>query len=128
MKFISNTIPKPSLGVDYSGEVSQVVPDQSLSLEQILIRFTRGEPVPVGHETSEGIQDVDLEKLSKADLVDRFEYVEHLKSVRKQYEMQEAEKKKAEKLEAEKKAKAEEEKRIRIAARKLAAEKAPKAQ
>lgn len=106
MKYKKTSIPNPSLGVDYSKEVDQVVPDQSMSLQEILARFTRGEPVPVGHETSEGIQEHDLEKLKHADLVDKAEYKEKLEEIKTKYEKQEAAKakkqkqKEAEELEA----------------------------
>lgn len=106
MKYKKTSIPNPSLGVDYSKEVDQVVPDQSMSLQEILARFTRGEPVPVGHETSEGIQEDDLEKLKHADLVDKAEYKEKLEEIKTKYEKQEAAKakkqkqKEAEELEA----------------------------
>jgi len=121
MEFKSNAIPMPALGVSYKGQKKIVVPDQSLSLKEILTRFTRGEAVPVGHAvTHDEDTDVDLEKMRYADLVDRAEYVDSLKEVKRKFEEQEAKKKKAEAERAKAIAKAEEEKRIRIAAKKYA--------
>jgi len=127
MRFKSIAIPKVTQGVSFVGEVDQVVPDQSMSLAYILERFTRGEAVPVGHEGHfDEESDIDLEKLQKADLVDKAEYVERLEDVKKRHEKQE-------KAKAVKKAEADalaakvaEEKRIRIAARKLAKENSAK--
>lgn len=120
MKYRSISLPKPSLGESFIGVVDTVVPDQSMSLKEILTRFTRGEPVPVGHETSHAEMDVDLEKLAHADLVERAEYRSKLDEVKKRFETQEAKRKADEKAAADKAAKAAEEKRIRIAAKKLA--------
>lgn len=80
------SIPKPSEGMDYSKEEYIVVPDQSLSLEEILQRFTRGEPLDIlmdGEYDDES--DIDLEKLQKADLVDKNDYIEYLKNVQKRF-------------------------------------------
>lgn len=120
MKYKLTSLPLPSLGESYVGVPDEVVPDQSMSLREILSRFTRGEAVPVGHDTSEGIQDEDLEKLKHADLVDKAEYMEKLKDVQRTHEAQEKAKAKKAAEEAAKAAKAAEERRIRIAARKLA--------
>lgn len=125
MKFKSIALPKPSEGVDYKSEKDEVVPDQSMSLEYILQRFTRGEPLSVGHDVTfveevPGFLDVDLEKLATSDLVDKEEYIDMLRKVKVAYDKQE--KKKADDKAAEDalKAKAAEQKRIRIEARKLA--------
>lgn len=88
-------MPAPSDGVDFSKEESVVVPDQSMSLQEILERFTRGEPLPVMHETQYGDDDLDnplnedLEKMANADLVDKAEYRDRLKEVQVNYEKQE---------------------------------------
>lgn len=131
MKFKKSSIPVPSEGTDYSNEVDQVVPDQSMSLDEILTRFTRGEQLPVGMDVQEGDDsdnplNVDLEKLANSDLVDKEEFIDKLKELQSQYNKQEKEK--AEK-EAEKKRKefeALDAKRIRIAAKKLAAKESTK--
>lgn len=111
MKFKSNAFPKPCLGQKEFGPVL-VVPNQAMSLEEILERFTRGEPVAVGRDISYHESDDDLEKVSKMDLVDRDEYIEKLKQTQKDFDKQEK-----------RKAAKEREKLVKEAAEKLAAEK-----
>lgn len=133
MKYKKSSIPEPSLGEDYSNEVDQVVPDQSMSLDEILTRFVRGEALPVGMDVQEGDEDadptlsnVDLEKLANSDLVDKAEFVDRLTELQKKYNDQEKEKAR---LLAEKKQKeyeALDQKRIRLAAKKLAAKESTK--
>lgn len=127
MKYKLSSLPEPSLGEDYSNEVDQVVPDQSMSLEEILTRFVRGESLPVGMEVQEGDDsdnplNVDLEKLANSDLVDKEEFVGKLRDLQARYDAQE--KKKAAELEEKKRKEFAEKdaKRIRMAARKLAKE------
>lgn len=124
MKYNSIALPAPSVGKSFVGQVSLVVPDQSMSLHEILHRFTRGEAIPVGHAVAYDDQadtsDVDLEKVRHMDLVDREEYIDTLRDVQKKHAAQEAAKEKETlriRSEAAKKA---EERRVRIAARKLA--------
>lgn len=121
MKFKKLAIPEPSEGIDYSDEVSLVIPDQSLSLEEILQRFTRGEELPVGFEGvfDEETED-DLEKLGRADLVDKYEYSQKMQEIQKEFEAQEKAREKAEREAEEKRQQAELDKKIRIAAKKLA--------
>lgn len=90
MKFLSVATPKPSIGVSFEGEPIQVVPNQSMSLQEILERFTRDESLPIGHhgEFFDGGDD-DLEKIQHADLVDRQEFNEKLNETKKRYEKQE---------------------------------------
>lgn len=96
MKFRSTTIPKPAQGADFSKEKVQVVPDQSLSLQEILTRFTRGEPLEIGREVNFHDSPDDLEKIAHLDLVEREEYIESMKEIQKRYkEQEEARKKKA---------------------------------
>jgi len=131
MKYKGKAIPKPSPGVDFTNEKSIVVPDQSMSLEEILRRFTRSESLPVGKKTEYGDEsdnplNVDLEKLAKSDITERHEYMDKLDEVQKQYNRQE--KIKAEdlkKAEAER-AKIAEQKRINLAAKRLAKENSKK--
>lgn len=128
MKFKKLSIPEPSVGTDYFDVIDQVVPDQSMSLDEILTRFVRGESLPVGFDVQEGdenetrpeLADVDLEKLANSDLVDKAEFVDKLKNLQYAYDKQEREK--AEIIKAEKQKKFEEldKKRIRMEARKLA--------
>lgn len=77
------------------------VPNQSLSLKEILRRFVRNETVPVGKDTSYATYaDVDLEKIQHADLVDRAAFIGKLSEISRLYQIQEKKKQ----LEAEEKA------------------------
>lgn len=112
MKYKSRSIPGPSVGLVFTDKKS-VLPNQSLSLQEILERFTRGEPLEIGREGAtydDGPED--LEKLSHMDLVDRAEYINKLKQTSKTWEKQE--KRKAEK---------EKERLDKLAVEKLAADK-----
>lgn len=110
IKYKSVSWPEASTGEKPSG-VKLTVPDQSLSLQEILTRFTRNEPLPVGNRVSYHESDDDLEKIQHMDLVDREEFVEKLKTTQKDYEKQEKRKAKQaqEKLQAEALAKAKKE-------------------
>lgn len=75
-----------------------VVPDQSLSLREILERFTRGEPLHIGKDVQyDESGDDDLEKVSKMDLVERDEFIQKQKDVQDRYSKQEKRKAAAEK-------------------------------
>lgn len=122
MNFKSIASPAPSPGVP-GGRPKLVTPDMSISLEEILRRFTRGEPLEIGRD---GLQydddgDVDLEKLKHMDLVDRQEFAEKLKATTKQYEKEQKAREKREKERLDKLAVE------KIAADKLAASAAEKA-
>lgn len=89
MKFRSIAFPAPSAGVKIKGP-SLVVPNQSMSLQEILTRFTRHEELPVYHEGAyDEDGDEDLEKLANADLVDKEEYAAKLEEVKQKYDRQE---------------------------------------
>lgn len=121
MKYKSIAAPQLPKGLTFRGK-SLVVPNQSMSLEEILSRFTRGEPLEIGREGAQyddGPED--LEKVSHMDLVDRAEFVDKLKQTQKRYDKQEARKKGEEKTRLEKLA------IDKIAAEKKAAEEAAKA-
>lgn len=127
MKFKKSSIPEPSVGTDFSQEIDQVVPDQSMSLEEILTRFTRGEQLPVGMEVQEGDEsdnplNVDLEKLANSDLVDKEEFIGKLKDLQDRYNQQEKAKAQAEAKRKQEEFEKLDQKRIRMAARKLAKE------
>jgi len=129
IKFKSVAYPKPSEGVSYKDVVDQVVPDDSMSLQEILERFTRREELPIGRPHSFGnpeverVLDVDLEKVQFADLTEKEEFRQTVAKVRETYNKQMAEKAANDKKKAAEAAKAAEEKRIRLAARRLAKEK-----
>lgn len=120
MKFRTESIPTPTKGISFAGIKDQVVPDRSMSLKYILERFTRGEAVPVAHETSEGVQEEDLEKIRHADLVDKAEYKEKLEEVKKAYDKQEKAKLKKQRELDEQKAQEELQAKIKEEAKKLA--------
>lgn len=88
VKFKSFAWPSPDRGRKPVGK-SLVVPDQSMSLETILARFTRGESVMVGKDVQYHESDDDLEKVSRMDLVDKAEYTEKLKQTQINFEKQE---------------------------------------
>lgn len=97
MRYEGRAIPVSRGGISFKGRKKIVVPDQGLSLKDILDRFVRGEVLPVGmsHQFGDEDQDnplnVDLEKLAVADLVDKEEYKEQLKEVKRKYDIQEME-------------------------------------
>lgn len=95
MKFKAIASPKPAKG---QGEFppSITTPDQSMSLEEILERFTRGEPVAIGRDAKYHDSDDDLEKIQTMDLVDREEYVERLKHTQETFKKQDKARKAAE--------------------------------
>lgn len=113
MKFKGLAIPLVSQGISYKDVKKLTVPDDSLSLKDILERFVRGEPVSVGMEVNydpeaENDDAEDIEKLRHMDLVDREEYINKLKAKERLFRKQEEEEKmrlKAEKLAAERAAK-----------------------
>lgn len=89
MKFKSIAAPQPSVGESYLNEVRQTVPDQNMSLAEILERFTRNEALPIGKAVNYHESDDDLEKVQNMDLVDRQEFAEKLTKTQKDYEKQE---------------------------------------
>lgn len=106
MKFKSKTIPAIWAGITTT-EKKTVIPNQSMSLEEILKRFTRGETLDIGREPQYHESADDLEKISNADLVDKQEFVDKLKDTQREYSKQEKrkadnEKKRLEKLALEK--------------------------
>lgn len=123
MKYKSIASPAPWKGVKL-GDKKLVVPNQSMPLEEILKRFTRGEPINVGKEAQYDDGPDDLEKMAHMDLVDREEYIDRLKATQRGYEKQEKEKEtlRLKRLDEEVKA------QLLSEERKKAAEKAPKAE
>lgn len=88
MKFKSIASPEPSLGVKARSK-KLVQPNMALSLEEILRRFTRGEPLAIGQEGNYHDGPDDLEKVRNMDLVDREEYINKMKATQKGYHKQE---------------------------------------
>lgn len=91
MKFKSKSIPALWKGIVNQGKLL-VVPNQSMSLQEILTRFTRGEVLTVGKEIAYHESDDDLEKVSHLDLVDKEEYIDKLKQTQSEYKKQERKK------------------------------------
>lgn len=79
-------------GQDFSKEEILTVPNQSLSLQEIIDRFIRNESVPVGFPTEFHESEDDIEKLRKMDPVDRAEYIKKMKDVQARYNEQEEKK------------------------------------
>lgn len=94
MKFKSIASPAPSAGLVVVGK-KIVVPNQAMSLQEILERFTRNEQLPIGKDAQYHESEDDLEKVVHMDLVDREEYMEKQKNIQKMFKAQEAKKKKA---------------------------------
>jgi len=60
------------VGQSFSGEKLVTVPDQSLSIRQILVRYVRRQVLPVSREDGIYVEGLgDLEKISREDMVDR---------------------------------------------------------
>lgn len=89
MKYKSISIPAPSLG-ELGGRKKLVIPNQSLSLQEILERFTRKEALPIGRDANYHESDDDLEKVAHFDLVDKAEFSAKLSETQKTYKKQEA--------------------------------------
>lgn len=117
--FKSVAVPEPWAGITIEGP-DMVVPNQALSLQEIIERFTRGEALPIEKEFNYHESDDDLEKIRHMDLVDREEYMSALERVKARYNAYEQKKAKeaAEKIEAETRAKIEAETRAKVAAEK----------
>lgn len=94
MNYKSYAVPVVSIGTVVNGK-KLVVPNQAMSLHEILERFTRNEQLPIGKDVQYHESDDDLEKISHLDMVDRAEYVEKLVETQQVYKRQEAKKEKA---------------------------------
>lgn len=106
MKYRSQACPAPSAGTP-TLDKKNVVPNQSISLQEILLRFTRNEALPVGNEVHYHESEDDLEKVKHMDLVDRYEFIDKLKETQERYQQQERLKAEREKRQTVEKAKAE---------------------
>lgn len=65
--------PVKVVGQSFSSEKLVVVPNQSMSLKEILIRFSRKEALPVSHEVFYAENMGDLEKIAREDVTVRHE-------------------------------------------------------
>lgn len=89
MKYKSVALPERSSGVKFSGK-KLFVPDQSLSVAEILARFQRDGSIPNGERGVFIETDEDLEKLGDMDLVEKDEFIAKQKAVQEMYKAQEA--------------------------------------
>jgi len=67
-------------GQDYSKVKSVTVPNQSMSLKEIIQRFMRRESLPVSKEGVYNDQLGDLEKIKNLDMTEQVERIEELKT------------------------------------------------
>lgn len=128
MKYKGIALPSPAKGQDFTKEVDIVVPDQTMSLDYIIRKFTRGEALPpiaqsvqFGSETDLSSVEMDFEKFKNLDLVDKTEFAEKVNDLISKIEKRKAAIDAKLKSEQAQDAKRLDEKRIRLAARKLAA-------
>lgn len=91
MNYRSISFPEPFKGQKTDRELL-VVPNQSLSLQEILQRFTRNEALPIGKDVQFHESEDDLEKLAHMDLVDKAEFAQKMADVQKDYDIQEKKK------------------------------------
>lgn len=133
MKFRGISLPAPFKGIPVTWK-DQVVPDQSMSLKDILTRFVRREALPVSKDTYYGSQtgidpdsesefNVDQEKAQYWDFTEKADFKEKVDNAKREHEQYQSAKKKraeAKKAEAEK---AEFERKVEEAAARKAAQK-----
>lgn len=67
-------------GLDFSKEKIFTVPNQAMTIETIIKRFTRGERLPVQHEGNYSTKFGDLEKLKNMDITEKEERANELKN------------------------------------------------
>lgn len=82
-------------GQDFSKEEVLTVPNQTMSLQEILERFVRNEPLAIGKDVNYGESEDDLEKLLRLDPVDKAAYIKKMQQVQDDYNAQEEARKKA---------------------------------
>lgn len=66
-------------GQDFSKEKIVVVPNQSMSLQEILRRFVRRESLPISKEGTYDTRFGDLEKMQNLDITEKMEHVAKIK-------------------------------------------------
>ena len=121
MQYVAHSIPTVRPGTSFKGIKTQTVPDQSMSLQEILERFTRNETLPVGHDHHYDEEtEHDLEKVKHFDLVEKQELAQEFKD--KASKIDATLKKREAKEKAEKAAKEAEEQEFREAFKKQKAE------
>lgn len=76
-------------GQNYSKEVVLTLPNQALSLAEIIERFVRHEPLQIGKDVSYHESEDDLEKLQRLDPVDRMAYIRKMQDIQDKFKQQE---------------------------------------
>lgn len=71
--------PRPRVGQDCSKWKKMTVPNQSMTLKEILRRFIKRESLPIVKEGTYHESDYDLEKLARADFTEQHEVLEEIK-------------------------------------------------
>lgn len=76
-------------GQSFKGVKKHVVPNQSMTLHEIIRRFIKREALPVSHEgTYEDRYDYDLEKLANEDLTVKDEVLQEFRALAKKLDAQ----------------------------------------
>lgn len=78
-------------GQSFVGEKIITVPKASLSLKQIIERFVRNEPLPVGFDGTYIDVGVDLEKFSNKDFTEQSERIDEIRSLAERLKQREDE-------------------------------------
>lgn len=76
-------------GQDFTKEEVLTVPNQSMSLQEIITRFIRNEPLAIGKDVSYHESEDDLEKLLRLDPVDKQAYIRQMQKVQDDFNAQE---------------------------------------
>lgn len=71
---------RPIVGQSFVGAKKHVIPNQCMTLQEIIRRFIKREPLPAEHEGSYHEGEYDLEKLAKEDMVVRGQVLEDVKA------------------------------------------------
>jgi len=69
-------------GLSFKGQKRLVIPNQSMTLQEIIKRFTRRESLPIEHQGQYETRFGDLEKLKHEDITVRMERAEELRTWR----------------------------------------------
>lgn len=76
-------------GQDFSNCELLTLPNQAMSLQEIISRFIRAEPLAIGKDVSFFESEDDLEKLLRLDPVDKDAYIAKMRKVQSDYNTQE---------------------------------------
>lgn len=99
------TLPEKKVRPKKTAPVSRVIPNQSMTLQEIIKRFVRKESLPIMKEgTYNEDYEYDLEKLVHADITERHDVINHLKYLQQKakQEYEKSERAKQAKIDADK--------------------------